>query len=78
MCLLGVKTLIVTNAAGGLNRSYHPGDLMLIKDHLYMPGFAGFSPLYGPNDDRYELMFEFILVTVITVIITDNKIKYAN
>lgn len=52
MKLLGVKTLITTSAVGGINRNYREGDIMLIKDHLFMPGFAGFSPLYGQNDDR--------------------------
>jgi purine-nucleoside phosphorylase len=51
MNLLGIKTLIVTNAAGGINRSYAPGDLMLIEDHLNMLGLAGHNPLRGPNDD---------------------------
>jgi purine-nucleoside phosphorylase len=52
MNLLGVETLIVTNAAGGINRTYTPGDLMLISDHINMLGLAGFNPLRGPNDDR--------------------------
>lgn len=49
---LGVETLIVTNAAGGLNPDYHAGDLMLIRDHINLPGLAGNNPLYGPNDDE--------------------------
>lgn len=48
---LGARTVIVTNAAGGLNEAYRPGDLMLITDHLFLPGMAGMSPLGGPNDD---------------------------
>ncbi len=48
---LGIRTLIVTNAAGGINASFAPGDLMLIKDHLNMLGMAGHNPLRGPNDD---------------------------
>lgn len=52
--LLGVETLIVTNAAGGLNGSFDVGDIMLIKDHINMPGFAGQNPLCGHNDDRYS------------------------
>ncbi|KAK7891947.1 hypothetical protein WMY93_023910 [Mugilogobius chulae] len=55
--LLGVKTLVVTNAAGGLNDSYSVGDIMIIKDHINMPGFAGQSPLCGPNDERFGLRF---------------------
>jgi purine-nucleoside phosphorylase len=45
---LGVRTLIVTNAAGGINRSYAPGDLVLIKDHINL---MGVNPLRGPNPD---------------------------
>ena len=52
--LMGVKTVILTNAAGGLNRDYKVGDVMIIKDHINMPGFAGMNPLFGPNDDRWE------------------------
>jgi len=50
MRALGVHTLIVTNAAGGLNASWQAGDLMLITDHINLPGMAGHSPLVGPND----------------------------
>ena len=51
MQALGMQTLIVTNAAGGINASFTPGDLMLISNHLNFPGMAGFNPLRGPNDD---------------------------
>lgn len=47
--LLGVKTIIVTNAAGAINTSFVPGDLMLMTDHISL--FCD-SPLFGPNDDR--------------------------
>ena len=49
MQLLGVKTLILTNAAGGVNGEYEVGDLMLISDHISM---TGASPLFGPNIDE--------------------------
>jgi purine-nucleoside phosphorylase len=50
MRLLGVRTLIATNAAGGLSRDLHVGDLMCISDHIFLPGMAGLHPLRGPND----------------------------
>jgi purine-nucleoside phosphorylase len=46
---LGVKLLIVTNAAGGLNPDWQAGDLMLITDHINLIGMAGLNPLRGPN-----------------------------
>jgi purine-nucleoside phosphorylase len=48
---LGVEILIVTNAAGAIDRSFEPGDLMLIRDHVNLMGMAGLSPLRGPNLD---------------------------
>ena len=50
MHALGIQTLFVTNAAGGMNAGFMPGDLMLISNHLNFPGMAGFNPLRGPND----------------------------
>lgn len=47
---LGVDTLIVTNAAGGINTSFEPGDLMVIADHLNL---TGSNPLVGPNDPEF-------------------------
>lgn len=57
MHMLGIRTLIVTNAAGGINAGFTPGDLMLITDHLNMPGIAGNNPLRGPNDDSFGPRF---------------------
>ncbi|HEY6408415.1 MAG TPA: purine-nucleoside phosphorylase, partial [Ktedonobacteraceae bacterium] len=54
---LGAHTLIVTNAAGGVNPAYRPGDFMLIRDHINMPGLAGVNPLVGPNDVRFGERF---------------------
>ena len=48
---LGVETLVVTNAAGGINENFRAGDLMLITDHINLVGMAGQTPLRGPNDD---------------------------
>ena len=53
LAALGVRTLLVTNAAGGLNRSYATGDLMIIRDHInFMP-----NPLIGPNMDGFGERF---------------------
>ncbi|MCB0035237.1 MAG: purine-nucleoside phosphorylase, partial [Anaerolineales bacterium] len=57
MSILGIKTLIVTNAAGGMNSDYKAGDLMLIKDHINIPGMAGNNPLRGPNDNTFGPRF---------------------
>lgn len=54
---LGVQTLIVTNAAGGVNPEFEPGDLMLITDHLNLLGMAGLSPLRGPNLNEFGPRF---------------------
>ncbi len=55
--LMGVQILILTNAAGGLNPNFRPGDLMLIEDHINLPGLVGHSPLWGPNDERFGPRF---------------------
>ena len=54
VAMLGVKTIILTNAAGGVNTSFSQGTLMVIDDHLNL---MGSSPLIGPNDDRFGLRF---------------------
>ena len=46
---MGIKTLLVTNAAGGINPDFIPGDVMLITDQLNLIGMAGLNPLRGPN-----------------------------
>ncbi len=50
----GVKTVILTNAAGGLNTAFRPGELMLIADHINL---SGSNPLIGDNDDRFGPRF---------------------
>jgi purine-nucleoside phosphorylase len=50
----GVRTVIVTNAAGGINERFTSGALMLIDDHI---NFLGTNPLIGPNDDRFGRRF---------------------
>jgi purine-nucleoside phosphorylase len=58
--MMGVETLVVTNAAGGLNPDFGAGDLMIIKDHIFPPGMSGQNPLMGPNDEslgpRFPIM----------------------
>lgn len=52
--LLGVRTLVLTNAAGALNVEFSPGSLMVISDHLNL---LGANPLTGPNEDRFGPRF---------------------
>ena len=51
---LGVRTLVVTNAAGGINVDYQIGDMMLISDHINL---MGSNPMIGPNDDSFGERF---------------------
>lgn len=52
--LLGVKTTILTNAAGAVNKAYGPGDIMIIHDHIKL---TGHSPLRGPNIPEFGERF---------------------
>jgi purine-nucleoside phosphorylase len=54
---LGIEIIIVTNAAGGINQDFTPGNPMLITDHLNLLGMAGVNPLRGPNLDEFGLRF---------------------
>ena len=54
MRLLGVETLVVTNAAGAVNKDYTPGDLMIISDHLNL---SGSNPLIGKNLNEFGTRF---------------------
>jgi purine-nucleoside phosphorylase len=49
---LGIEMLFVTNAAGGVNPDFMPGDVMLINDHLNLIGMTGANPLFGSNIDE--------------------------
>lgn len=55
--LLGTTTLFVTNAAGGLDATFTPGTLMLVRDHIGLPTISGHNPLVGPNDERFGSRF---------------------
>lgn len=54
MGMIGVRTLILTNAAGGVNVSFGPGTLMVMDDHVNL---MGSNPLAGPNDERFGVRF---------------------
>ncbi|MCU0496415.1 MAG: purine-nucleoside phosphorylase [Anaerolineae bacterium] len=51
MYFLGIETVILTNAAGGINAEFRAGDIMLINDHINLIGMVGNNPLMGWNDD---------------------------
>ncbi len=54
LAAIGVKSIVLTNACGGVNLSYKPGDLMLLADHI---NFSGANPLIGPNLDSFGPRF---------------------
>ncbi len=54
MKLLGIENLIVTNACGGINREFEPGDLMILTDYINM---LGNNSLIGENDERFGVRF---------------------
>jgi purine-nucleoside phosphorylase len=51
---LGVEKLLLTNAAGGVNLKFAPGDLMVLSDHI---NFSGSNPMIGPNDEDFGPRF---------------------
>jgi len=55
--ILGIEALIVTNAAGGINQSFHVGDLMVIVDHIGLVNMTGLNPLRGLNDATFGPRF---------------------
>ena len=57
MQVLGVETLILTNAAGGLSPKFDVGDVMVLRDHINLVGMAGMNPLRGPNLERFGPRF---------------------
>ncbi|MHB1391775.1 MAG: purine-nucleoside phosphorylase [Clostridia bacterium] len=76
---LGVEKLIVTNAAGGVNLGFNPGDLMLIKDHI---NYTNNNPLIGPNLEAFGPRFPDMseayskeLADLVRVSASENDIK---
>ena len=76
---LGVKILIISNAAGGLNPTFTPGDVMVISDHI---NFTGQNPLIGPNLDalgpRFPDMaavYDRVLIDLAEQVAIEEKIK---
>ena len=67
---LGVKVIIITNAAGAINKSFRPGDLMLITDHI---NNLGTNPLIGPKDPEMDIRFPDM-----TEVYDKNLIKMAH
>ena len=57
MQALGIQKLVVTNAAGGINKGFSAGDIMMITDHISFVAMAGLNPLCGPNDERLGSRF---------------------
>ncbi len=77
---LGIETLIVTNAAGGVNLSYAPGDLVILTDQINM---TGRNPLIGPNDESIgprfpDMSHAFNAKHVETLVETANELKMNN
>ena len=54
---LGAEVFIITNAAGGLNESYRPGDVMVLRDHINLLALAGLNPLVGPDEPELGVRF---------------------
>jgi purine-nucleoside phosphorylase len=83
MRLLGVKLLIVTNAAGGLNPKYEVGDIGILQDHFGLPIVTGQNPLIGVNDDGLGPRFPALSDTYDTVLQSKvlacaSKLGFAN
>ncbi|XP_055879889.1 purine nucleoside phosphorylase-like isoform X1 [Biomphalaria glabrata] len=57
MKAMGIEVLLLTNAAGGLNQDYKTGDIMILKDHIDLPGLTGECVLIGKNDERFGPRF---------------------
>ncbi|HUI92899.1 MAG TPA: purine-nucleoside phosphorylase [Chitinivibrionales bacterium] len=82
MKFMGVRTLVVSNAAGGINPLFPPGTIMAITDHINL---LGANPLIGPNDDRIGPRFPDMsepysneLLALVRKVALDNKVPLAS
>lgn len=57
MKILGIQVVIVTNAAGGLNPEFSVGDIMILNDHINLPGLGGVHSLRGANEEDFGTRF---------------------
>lgn len=57
MKILGIQIVIVTNAAGGLNPDFSVGDIVILNDHINLPGLSGVHPLRGANEEDFGTRF---------------------
>ena len=74
---LGAEVMMATNACGGLNSEYNVGDLMIIKDHINLPGLAGFNPLIGYNDSRLVVIcLSFSIYVFSRIYISKKKLVH--
>ena len=69
---LGVETVILTNAAGGVNPAFNPSDLMIITDHI---NNMGVNPLIGPNDDEMGIRFPDMSEVYSTDLVEQTKLS---
>ncbi|MDD4569933.1 MAG: purine-nucleoside phosphorylase, partial [Tepidanaerobacteraceae bacterium] len=78
--LLGIDTLFVTNAAGGINESFKPGDLMVIKDHINFPGenpaFGEEIPEFGPRFFDMTFAYDKELTEKAKIVYEKNNVPY--
>jgi purine-nucleoside phosphorylase len=79
---LGINTIILTNAAGGTNPKFVPGDVMVLNDHIGLIGMAGLNPLRGPNLEEFgerfpdmSQVYDRTLIALAKKVAKENKIN---
>ncbi len=71
---LGIQKIILTNAAGGVNRNFHPGDLMLIKDHINLTFETAYSLLHPANYSAQKNIYDLKLIKTVIKIADEKNI----